>query len=248
MLRAIIIDDERSCVETLAIEIRAYCPDVTVVGQYTSAPDGLKAIQSLQPDLVFLDIEMPFMNAFELLEQCHPISFDVIFVTAYDQYAVRAFDVNAVDYLLKPVQKLKLIDAVNKTAQKREHGLTRTHLEAIVSTIRNATSPLPNIALPTIDGYEFVKVDQIMYAEAESNYTHIHLVTRKKHILSRTLKEVEAMLTGHHFVRIHQSFLVNLTHVSKYMKGAGGYVILTDGSTLNVSRTYKSRLLQLIRR
>ena len=248
MLRTIIIDDEYSCVESLAIEAAAYCPEVRIIAKCDSAEKGLEAIRAQSPDLVFLDIEMPFMNAFELLEQCHPIEFDVIFVTAYDQYAIKAFDVNAADYLLKPVQKNKLISAVDKVARKRVRGFTQDHLEAIVATLQSSTTPLPNLALPTIEGFEFVKVDNILYAEAESNYTHIHLTSKKKHILSRTLKEVELMLEGHHFVRIHQSFLVNLSHVAKYVKGAGGYIILTDGTSLNVSRNFKSRLLAVIRK
>ena len=247
MIRAILIDDEFSCVETLEIELNAYCPEVDVVSKCTSAKDGLNAILSINPDLVFLDIEMPHMNAFELLEACGVIDFDVVFVTAYDQYAIKAFDFNAADYLLKPVQKNKLIQAVNKVAQKKNRGFSEDRLRAIMTSMQNAVTPTPNIALPTVEGFEFVKIEQIIYAKADSNYTHIHLDSKKKLILSRTLKEVESMLHGHHFVRIHQSNLINLSHVSKYVKGAGGYVVMDNGESLNVSRSHKSQLLEMIR-
>ena len=247
MIRTVIIDDEISCVETLEIELKAYCPAIEVVGKCDGAQHGLDAVRELKPDLVFLDIEMPHMNAFELLEACESIDFDVIFVTAYDQYAIKAFDFNAADYLLKPVQKTKLIQAVDKVTQKRGHGFSEERLRAIVNSLQNSVAPTPNIALPTVEGYEFVKIDQILYAKADSNYTHIHLTTKKKLILSRTLKEVEGMLLGHHFVRIHQSNLINLSHISKYVKGAGGYVVMENGETLNVSRSCKAQLLDLIR-
>ncbi|MDX1406735.1 MAG: LytTR family DNA-binding domain-containing protein [Saprospiraceae bacterium] len=248
MLRAILIDDEISCVESLAIELEAYCPDVETIAQCTDAQTGLEAILEHTPDVVFLDIEMPFMNGFELLERLDAINFDVIFVTAYDQYAIRAFDFNATDYLLKPVQKSKLIAAVDKVQRRSERGLSKDSLTALIQTIRGISQPMPNIALPTLEGFEFVKIDDIVIAEADSNYTHIHLRSGKRLILSRTLKEIEALLAQHHFVRVHQSFLINLGHVSKYVKGQGGYVVMDTGQSVNVSRNYKSRLLDLIRK
>ncbi len=247
MIRAIIIDDEISCVETLEIELRAYCPDVEVIAKHTSAAEGLEAVQTLSPDVVFLDVEMPHMNAFELLEKCLPVDFSVIFVTAYDQYAIKAFDINAADYLLKPVQKSKLIQAVDKLQKGQEQTFSPEHLQAIVNTIQSSITPIPHIALPTVEGYEFVKIESINYAQADSNYTRIHLTSGKRLILSKTLKEVESMLTGHHFVRIHQSYLINLSHIARYVKGAGGYVIMENGDTLNVSRGHRGQLLELIR-
>ena len=247
MIRAVIIDDEHSCIETLAIELNAYCPEVEIIAKCEDPIEGLNVIRQLEPELLFLDIEMPHLNAFDLLESYGDTDFDVIFVTAYDQYAIRAFDFNAADYLLKPVQKTKLIQAVDKISRRNDHGLSSETLRAIVESIQNSVSPSPNIALPTIEGYEFVRIDTIVYAEANSNYTNIHLNSGDKLILSRTLKEVESMLTGHHFARIHQSYLVNLGHVRKYIKGAGGYIILHNGQSLNVSRNFKGRLLEMIR-
>lgn len=247
MIRAIIIDDEISCVETLEIELKAYCPIVKVIAKNLTAKEGLEAIKEMKPDVVFLDVEMPHMNAFDLLEQCHDLDFNVIFVTAYDQYAIRAFDFNAADYLLKPVQKAKLIQAVEKIQNQQESAFSHAQLKAIVTTIQNSITATPNIALPTVDGFEFVRIEKIVYAQADSNYTHIHLITGKKFILSRTLKEVESMLMGHHFIRIHQSNLINLSHIAKYIKGAGGYVVMRNGDTLNVSRGHKAKLLELIK-
>ena len=246
-MRAIIVDDELACVETLDIELGAYCPEITVIGKYTDAEEGCRQIQTLHPDVVFLDIEMPKLNAFDILSKCMPIDFDVIFVTAYDQYAVRAFDFNAVDYLLKPVEKDKLIQAVDKVTRNKDKGMSEERLLAIIENIKGSCTPSPNIALPTMEGYEFVRIDKILYAQADSNYAHIHLVDGKKLILSKTLKDIERMLASHHFARIHQSYLVNLSHVVKYMKGSGGYVVLDNKESLNVSRSYKSNLINQIK-
>lgn len=247
MIKAVLIDDEILCLETLDIELREYCPDVEVVAKCSSAEDGISAIRSVQPDLVFLDIELPTMNAFELLQTFDEITFDIIFVTAYDTYAIKAFDVNALDYLLKPIQKNKLLQAIDKVEQKQERGIKSKDLNKFKESLRTPASTKNNIALPTLEGFEFVKIDLMIYAKADSNYTTIFLANGKKVTLSKTLKEVESLLDGFPFIRIHQSFLVNIDHMIKYVKGSGGYVIMSNGEAINVSRSHKTHLLNLFK-
>jgi two-component system, LytTR family, response regulator len=157
---------------------------------------------------------------------------------------------NAITYLIlidAMNHAFKLIQAVDKLRKGDEQRISSEDLQAIVNTIQNSILPIPHIALPTVEGYEFVKIENINYARADSNYTHIYLISGKTLILSRTLKEVESMLAGHRFVRIHQSYFINLSHIARYVKGAGGYVIMENGDTLNVSRGHRGRLLELIR-
>lgn len=243
-MRTILIDDEAKCVETLRIELNEYCPQVQVLAECHSAAQGLEAIQTLKPDLVFLDIEMPFMNGFELLKRLQPIHFEVIFATAYDQFALKAFEFAAADYLLKPIDSRRLIAAVEKV----EEGLQKfdnQKLELILLNLKGLQNPHPNIAIPTLDGLEFVNVSEINYAEASDNYTVIHLVNKEKIVLSKPLKDLESMLEMHHFLRVHYTFLVNLDQVKRYLKGQGGTLVLKDGTQIPVSRAGRPRLLDL---
>ncbi len=248
MMRAILIDDEVNALETLEIELNAYCPEVEIIAKCEDAKSGLKAIKKHNPDIIFLDIEMPWMSGFELLEALGNFSLDVVFVTAYSEFAIKAFEVNAVDYLLKPISKPKLIDAIRKA--KDRHPVTDEVLKNIISTLdaeRTVRKPLPHIALPTPEGLEFVRIDDIIYASADSNYSNIHLKDGNTILLAKTLKQVEALVEGRNFLRIHQSFLVNLAYIKKYIKGQGGTLVMEGGSSLPVSRSCKERLMALIR-
>ena len=247
-MKAILIDDEPNALDTLEIELNAYCPQVQVMAKCANAKAGIAAIQELNPDLVFLDIEMPWMNGFEMLQQFEAIHFEVIFVTAYDQFAIRAFEFSALDYLLKPVSKAKLISAVDKAANKKEKSLPARQLELLIHHLTNIQNPSPNIALPTPEGLEFVAIADIIYLEADSNYVSIFLVSGGKLFLAKTLKHMEALLAGHHFLRIHQSYLVNVSHIRKYIKGQGGYVIMNNGKSLTVSRANREKLMNLGRK
>lgn len=246
-MRAILIDDEPDSLESLTAELHAYCPEVEIICTCHDSRQGVTAIQASSPDLVFLDIEMPHLNAFEMLQQLEPIGFDIIFVTAYDEYAVRAFEFNAVDYLLKPVMKVKLIQAVQKVADKNSQHLRPQQLQALINNMSlQSRQDIENIALPTSEGFDFVHIDDIRYLQSDNNYTWVHLVSQQKYLVSRTLKEVSSMMSFPRFFRVHQSYCVNLNHVKKYVRGQGGYLVLKDGTQIPVSRANKEPLLALL--
>lgn len=247
-MKTILIDDEPDSLESLQTEIKLYCPEVDIMGKYADAREGLNAIVREKPDLVFLDIEMPYLNGFELLESLAYISFDIIFVTAYDEYAVKAFQFNAVDYLLKPVMKSKLIEAINKVRERiAPKALTSEQLKALMTnTYVQKQGGLENIALPTSEGFEFVHVNDIVYLQSESNYTWVYLMNGTKHLMARTLKEVSAMIDFPQFFRSHQSYYVNLNHAKKYIRGQGGYIVLKNGTQIPVSRSNREDLHTLL--
>ncbi len=248
MIEAILIDDELDSLDTLGLELGEYCPDVKVIAQCSSAKDGLKAILEYRPDLVFLDIEMPLMNGFELLNSLNEITFDVIFVTAYDQFAIRAFEFDAVDYLLKPVLKSKLVQAVNKVIERKTTKLNRANLAALINNISvQVGSGMRNIALSTNEGFEFVVLDQIHHVKSESNYSWVHLADGPKYLLAKTLKQVELLVRGPQFFRSHQSYLVNLNFAKRYVRGQGGYLVMTNEMQIPVSRARRDELIQRLK-
>jgi len=248
MLKAVLIDDEKGSLESLAFEINAYCPEIEIVATSQDPQEGILKIREWNPDVVFLDIEMPGMNGFELLQKLPEINFNIIFVTAYDQFAIRAFDFNAIDYVLKPVRKAKLISAVQKVIDKQQPKLDTSGLEALLQNIRiQAHTGLENIALPTHDGFTMVHVNDIAYLHAESNYTWVHLVSQKKYLITKTLKDMEEMLRFPQYFRPHKSFLVNLNHVDRYIRGQGGYMVMKDSVQVPVARAQKMELLRLLK-
>jgi two-component system LytT family response regulator len=244
MIKAILVDDEVHCIDTLSIILHDYCPEVQVMAQCMSAKKGLEAIEEHEPDLVFLDIEMPIMNGFEMLEQFANIPFSVIFTTSYDQYAIKAIRFSALDYLLKPIDPKELIAAVHKVDTARLVP-SPEQLQILMSHIRNKDNGFTKIAIPTSEGYELLPASDISYCEADDNYTHIHLKNKKKVVACRTLKDIEEQLEAFpQFIRVHHSYMVNLNEVDKYIRGEGGYLVMSDGSTVNVSRSRKEALLK----
>jgi two-component system, LytTR family, response regulator len=247
-MTAILIDDEKGCLDTLEIELKTYCPDVQVLAKCQSGENALEVLENIKPDMIFLDISMPVMNAFDFLLKVPKINFEIIFCTAYDAFALTAFDFCAIDYLLKPVSKDKLIRAVDKVRATQNKQVDLGNLELLLANMRGGgVQQMPNIAVPTPEGLEFVLVNDILYAEADSNYSRIYLQNKEKILMSKTLKDLETLLSNHPFVRIHQSYLVNLGHIKKYVKGEGGYVILNNGTTLQVSRANRIKLMDLVR-
>ncbi len=244
MIKAILVDDEKHCRETLSIQLEKYCSEVQLLAQCSSAVQGLEAIAQYQPNVVFLDVEMPKMNGFEMLQQFSHIPFDVIFTTGYDAYAIKAIRFSAIDYLLKPVDKDELIKAVAKVTQKTGHNLTQ-QLHILLERLGDKHVSLQKIALPTLDGFELVALENILHCEADSNYTYVVLKHTKKVLVSRTLKEIEELLEGHAFLRIHHSHLVNLNEIVRYVRGEGGYVIMSDNTSITVSRSRKDALLKI---
>lgn len=242
MIRAIIVDDEPLCCDTLETMLEKYCPDVQLVAICHSGEEAIAAISQQKPDLVFLDIEMPRMNGFDMLQKISPINFEIIFTTSFDQYALRAIRFSALDYLLKPIDKDDLINAAQKVMQRTQKPIAQ-QLQLLMQKLQQPVNPLNKIALPTMEGLQMVPVENIQYCESDSNYTIFYLKNKQKIIVSRTLKEIEELLEEFSFVRVHSSFLVNLHEVSKYVKGEGGYLILNDGTIVNVSASRKKLLL-----
>ncbi len=244
MIKAILIDDETHCRESLSIQLEKYCPKVELLAQCNSSAQGLKAIAQYQPDVVFLDVEMPQMNGFEMLQQLSTIPFEVIFTTGYDAYAIKAIRFSALDYLLKPIDKDELKKAVDKVNQNKNPNL-KEQFDILLGKLGNKAVALQKIALPTFEGFELVPIDSILHCEADSNYTHIILKQGSKFLISRTLKEVEELLEGHSFLRVHHSHLVNLNEIIRYVRGEGGYVIMSDNTSITVSRSRKDALLKM---
>ncbi len=244
MIKAILVDDEVHGLDTLSILLADYCPDVQVLEKCSSAKKALEAIEKTKPDLVFLDIEMPVMNGFELLEQFKEIPFSVIFTTSYDQYAIKAIRFSALDYLLKPVDPKELIVAVRKVGH-RKHAPSSDQFRMLIDQLQNREGSFTKIAVPTAEGFELIPANQVVRCEAADNYTHLVLKSKKRIIASRSMKEVEEQLQPFpSFVRVHHSHIVNLNEVVKYVRGEGGYLVMTDGSTVNVSRSRKESLLK----
>lgn len=243
MITAIIVDDEPYSCEGLATLLERYCPDVKLLDICYSGADALKAIKEQAPTLLFLDIEMPGMNGFEMLQQLAAINFSVIFTTSYDQYAIKAIKFSALDYLLKPIDREDLQVAVQKAMQNSKQQLPQ-QIEILLQKLNHPTIPVNKIAIPTMEGLQMLFVENIISCTSDSNYTMLHLKNKQKITASRTLKEIEEMLYDYSFLRVHHSHVINLNEVEKYIKGDGGYLIMSDGSNIDVSRSRKEMLIK----
>ena len=244
MIRAVLIDDEKHCLETLSILLNKHCKDVTIVEQCRSGKAGVEAINKHKPDLVFLDIEMPIMNGFELLEQFSEIPFAVIFTTSYDQYAIKAFKYSALDYLLKPIDPEELAVSVQKVISKRNLPFAE-QFDILLRQIKQKGAGFEKIAVPTIEGFELVKADQVIRCDANDNYTHLFLKDNRKIVACRMLKEMEELMQEFgYFVRVHNSHIVNMNEVVKYVKGDGGYLLMSDGSSVGISKSRRESLIK----
>ncbi|WP_119080122.1 LytR/AlgR family response regulator transcription factor [Chitinophaga alhagiae] len=241
MINAVIVDDEHYASQALVTLLKKHCPDVAVMAVCNNAKEAVKIIRDLRPQLVFLDVEMPWLNGFEVLEMLHPVLFDCIFTTSYDQYAIKAIRFSALDYLLKPVDPQELKAAVARVSEKRP-GSLQQQMELLLSRLQPAT--VDRIALPTLEGLQIIPVNSILYCSSSSNYTIFNLTGNQKLIISRTLKEIEEMLEEHQFLRVHHSYLVNLKEVRKYNRGEGGSLLMSDGASIDVSRSRKEMLLK----
>lgn len=243
MLRSIIIDDEPQNASMLRNDITANCPSVEVVAVCHSAKEGIMAIKKEKPDLVFLDIEMPWMNGFEMLEMLDEINFGIIFTTAHDQFAAKAFRISAVDYLLKPIDPNDLKEAVKKAQRKSEQQQGNIHIENLLRNIKRPSAQ-QKIALPYKDGYEFVEVSHIIYCHAEGAYTKVFLDNKKFILVSKTLGDIEELLPPEIFQRVHHSIVVNLNYVTHFVRSDGGYVKLQTGEQLTVSKSKKELVME----
>ncbi len=241
-IQAILVDDEVNNLEYLQSLIQKNCPQIEINATYTSATAALQAMQNQQPQLVFMDIDMPELTGFELLKKLEPLQFEVIFVTAYNQYALEAFEHNAVGYVTKPIASNKLLHAIDKAIIKIE---AKNYTQNLFSLLENVHPKSDNdkIALPTLMGLQFVKLSQILYCESSGNYTQFYLLNKLKILVSRQLGEYEKLLPPDTFVRIHDKYIINLTFINEYIKGSGGEVVLENSTHLPVAVRRKDELL-----
>jgi len=243
-LKAIIIDDEARSRQALQIALTDYCPSVKIVSVAETPEDGIEAIIKHKPDIVFLDVQMPGMSGFDLLSHFHEIDFDVVFITAHDHYAIKAIRFSALDYLLKPIQIDELMAAVKKADEKKNHKHTNWQYRSLYENVRSNYNASGSIAVPTGDGLLFIKTQNIIRCEADGNYVLIYQSGKEKILITKTLGDLESMLDAKEFFRVHNSHLINLSHIKKYVKGDGGYVIMSDNSTVDVARRKKEEFMQ----
>lgn len=238
-LNAILVEDEKLSRDILSNYLQKYCPNINLVGQAENIKEGLKLIENNNLDLVFLDVEMPYGNAFDLLDQVKNRSFETVFVTAYNNYAIDALNAHASYYLMKPIEIDELIKAVNyvESIKLKENALQEKILVPITTGVQG------KITIPQQDGFEILETKDIMFCKADDNYTEIYLNTNKKKVVSKTLKYFDEILADSGFARIHKSYLVNINEITKYVKGKGGSVILSNGKELSVSASRKADLL-----
>ena len=243
-MTAIIVDDEKHCRDVLALLLQRFCPQVQLLASCVDGTEGYQAVEMHHPDLVFLDIEMPGMSGFDMLEACRFNKFDVIFTTAYNEYAIKAIRHNALDYILKPIDKDELVQAVQKAEQER---LTRApaKVESFVEYLHRQKTG-DRIALPTLEGLQIINSEEIYYCESDGGYTRFFLTNGKIVLISKTLKEVEDVLETKGFCRVHHGYLINLRYVQRYIRGDGGEVIMENNKNIPVSRNKKQEFLNLL--
>ena len=244
-MRVAIVDDEAHCVESLALDLLSLDRKVEIVLKTTKPEVAVGKLRDLQIDLLFLDVEMPSLNGFELLEQLQPLNFEVIFTTAYSRYAMQAFRYKAFNYLLKPVDVNELEEIIEDWAGKFGHTKPKQaapEIENLLKQLKKEGLLRSKVAVPVVDGYEFVAVANIHYCQSENNYTYFHLDNNQKLLISKTLKEVEKTLHSFGFIRIHQSFLINPSFLKKYHRKDGGHVYMQNGEKLPVSQQKKELL------
>ncbi|MBA7513097.1 Transcriptional regulatory protein BtsR [subsurface metagenome] len=248
MLKAIIVEDEPASRETLRNYITKYCRQVQIAGEADSVKTGLEAIKKFNPNLVFLDVEMPYGNAFDLLDQVEEQTFETVFVTAYDHYAMKAINFSASYYILKPIDIDELVKAVEMVAEKKESKEHALRTKVLIDNIRIENKQLQKIVLPLLDGFEVVTVKDIVHCKANDNFTEFFLLDGSKQLICRTLKFYDELLSDLDFVRVHKSHLVNLQYIKRYKKGKGGQVIMNNGTAIDVSASRKNDLLLKFKR
>jgi two-component system LytT family response regulator len=241
---AVLIDDEIHCTESLQLLLNKAVPEVKVAAKFNNAAEAITYLRSHTVDFVLLDIEMPEMSGFEMLNAWEQLPFDVIFVTAYDQYAIKAFTYSAISYLLKPVDEDDLKSTVKRWQEKKSKILVQNQLSIMQQMLNGDRSLKTKVALPTFEGLEFLEIQNITRCESEGNYTWLFCADGSKRLICRTLKEVEKVLSENGFIRVHQSHLVNPRFIRKFVRQDGGFIVMDDGHEVSVSRTKKDRLFE----
>jgi len=244
-LRAILVDDELSSLQNLQSKLVEFCPDVEVVATAQKPEDAILFIRQHKPDVIFLDIEMPRMNGFRMLDELGELDFEIIFTTAYNHYAVDAIRVSAFDYLMKPVAIKELQNALERLARYRQTH-TRDKLDVLRQSLSPNKSQEEKIAIPTNEGLEFIPIKNILHIESSSNYSKIFLTDGKNILVTKLLKDFEDILEPYHFFRVHNSHLINLAYIKKYIRGEGGQVEMQNGDVIDVARRKKEEFIRLI--
>ncbi len=245
MIRAILVDDEPKAIKSLKWELEQFCPEVEVVATYTNPLDAIIGIGKLRPECVFLDIEMPEMDGFQLLSKLDYHDFDLLITTAYDSYALKAFKEDAIGYLLKPIDTDDLRKAVKKVLKNKEKNDLGVQLRMMFGGMINAPST-KKIALPMGGKVMFLNEEEILYCKADGNYTTVFKTDESSLLISKKIKDIEALLPENVFFRVHQSFVVNLECVKEYVKNEGHYLVLAGGATIPVSRSKKNELQEIL--
>ena len=245
ILRAILVDDELSSLQNLQSKLVEFCPDVEVVATAQKPEDAILFIRQHKPDVIFLDIEMPRMNGFRMLDELGELDFEIIFTTAYNHYAVDAIRISAFDYLMKPVAIKELQNALERLAKYRQTH-TRDKLDVLRQSLSPNKSQEEKIAIPTNEGLEFIPIKNILHIESSSNYSRIFLTDGKNILVTKLLKDFEDILEPYHFFRVHNSHLINLAYIKKYIRGEGGQVEMQNGDVIDVARRKKEEFIRLI--
>lgn len=244
MIKALIIEDEQKSREMLAMLVKKNCPQIELVGQAKNVKEGIELINSEKPEMVFLDISMPDGTGFDLLEAVQGKKFELIFTTATDKHALKAIKYSACDYLLKPIDVDELKAAVEKVALKKNSAPSMDNLQFLIQQLKKADDNYQKITLPTGNAYEIINIKDIIRCEADASYTHFFLVGGKKLMVSASLKHYEDLLPENEFIRVHHQHLINMGHVTRYLKQDGGYAVMSDGTQIEISRRKKDAFME----
>lgn len=246
MIRALLIDDEQECLNALEFDLRNHCPEIEIVDICQGGKQGIKSIHKYKPDMVFLDIDMPMISGFDLLDMVGDIDFSVVFTTAYDKYALKAFKISATDYLLKPIDVDELKKAIQKVKDRQSIKSPQDQVSFLLNQLKALEDDnVKKIALPTFEGTEFINLKDIIYCQSDGAYSYVHFVDGGNLYISKTLRYLEDALCDYHFFRTHNSYIVNTDFMKKYVKADGGYLLLTTGKQIKVSRSKKEEIVNL---
>jgi two-component system LytT family response regulator len=245
-LKAIAVDDEQHCLDTLLWEVSRHCPEVEIIAQYKDPEEAFLALKEADISILFLDIHLQSTSGIELLQRLMPVEYHVIFVTAYDEYALQAFDMAATHYLLKPINGKKLRCAIDRIIENSPM-LSQEKIERLISSLKKELNRFNKVPFPVQTGVEFIDPDSIEYVEGDNNYSILHFVDKSKLVVSKTLSHTETVLEEYSFLRIHKSYLINLRYIKKYHKTDGGFVEMEGGKQLAVSKTKKLILKELFK-
>lgn len=244
-MKIAIIDDELHCVKSMELHINSLFPKAEIVYKTTKPKEAVGALSELKVDLLFLDVEMPGINGFELLEQFEGLPFDVIFTTAYSQYAIQAFKAQAINYLLKPIDEQELKQAIENWQEKYNQEKDSDEINRLLKHLKKEGLLESKIAVPVSEGFEFLDVKEILYCQSQNNYTYIYLENGEKVLISKTLKMVEKALERFYFIRTHQSYLINPNFMKKYVRSDGGYLVMSDKKHIPVSNPKKGLITSI---